>query len=59
VYKQVHTFVTVLSLSVSSAVTNEIDVFYRPGPRVWDRKFSVVVRIGLARGRAGIALGLE
>ena len=44
---------------MSSAVTNEIDVFDRPGPRVWVRKFRVVVRIGLARGRVGIALGLE
>ena len=44
---------------MSSAVTNEIDVFDRPGPRVWVRKFRVVVRIGLARGRVGISLGLE
>jgi hypothetical protein len=44
---------------VSSAVTNEIDVFDRPGPRIWVRKFRVVDRIWLARGRVGIALGLE
>jgi hypothetical protein len=41
------------------AVRNEIDVFDRPGPRVWVRKFRVVVRIGLARDRLRIALGLE
>jgi hypothetical protein len=48
-----------MSLSLSSAVTNKIDVFYRPGPRVWVRTFRVAVRIGLARDRVRIALGLE
>jgi hypothetical protein len=42
---------------VSSAVTNEINVFDRPGPRVWVRKFRVVVRIGLARDRVRIGFG--